>query len=283
MIIKNILKSGVIPEAYKILFKSKPSSKPIMSGISEIFTPAAFATKTAKGNAAGFTTIFDKVNDISKLKNTTKIAPENIRAMNNAVSKCLDNLQGTNPREYGFLIDEVSGAVLQEGGGTSSAISLNFTISNTSINLKKAKLAVIHGHTPIQTSHGTMTLPVSLQDFIALNNTRIRKITALDKHGLHSSLEKTENFVTLSESGLENLKQKYINELLTQSPHDKTSRIKELMQYAKQHPESIAHKREIANRLEELQYQDGADIIIDGFWRKHANSYGLKYTSDFNL
>jgi Fe-S oxidoreductase len=124
-----------------------------------------------------------------------------------------------------------------------------------------------------------MTLPVSLQDFIVLNNTKLQKITAFNSKGMSSTLEKTENYVTLKPEAIDNLKRLYLKELLDQSPRDKTDYIRELLRQSKENQANSALKREITNRLNDLQYQEGADLIIDGFWKKHANKYGLNYTS----
>ena len=281
MIIKEFIKSGVIPDIYRTFIKSQPAAA-IGKVAGSIYSPATFATKTTS-NARVCSSSLDAISDIARYTKPQKVVPANIIELNKAATKCIEHLQGPNPKEYGVLIDEITGQVLQEGGGTTSVVSLNFSMAHTSINIKKARLAVLHGHTPIKTSAGEMTLPVSLQDFIVLNNTKLNKITALNSKSLHSTLEKNDTFVELSETDLNVLKNKYINELMNHSPIEKTERIKELVKYIKENPEALAHKRELANQLEALQYQEGADLIIDGFWKKYANSYGLKYTSDYNF
>ena len=94
-----------------------------------------------------------------------------------------------------------------------------------------------------------------------------------------STLEKAENYITLKPEAIDNLKQLYLKELLEQSPKDKTDDIRKLLKLSKENTTDTALKREITNRLNNLQYQEGADIIIDGFWKKHAQNYGLNYTS----
>ncbi len=275
MVITDILKTGVLPDIYKTFFKSKSSTRfcdKIMPGI---ISPAAFASKPATScSKIGF----DTIGDISKFIKKPKVIPQNIKSINQAGFKCVEHLQGQNPREYAIMIDEVSGKALVEGIGTKSEVTLNFATTNTALNLTKAKLNLLHGHTPIKTQTSEMTLPVSLQDFIVLNNTKLQKITALNSKGFASTLEKGENYIKLQPEAIDNLKHLYMKELLEQSPIEKTEPIRKLLKITREKTVDTATKRELTNRINELQYQEGADIIIDEFWKKYANSYGLKYT-----
>lgn len=72
-----------------------------------------------------------------------------------------------------------------------------------------------------------------------------------------------------------------MKELLNQSPKDKTDGIKKLYEYSKTHPQDLAVKREITNEINRLQYQEGADKIIDGFWKKYSQDYRLRYNCDY--
>lgn len=216
------------------------------------------------------------------LYNKVKSFPEHVNAFSRASGKCVEYLQGSKPKEYSVLFDETTGKVLQESLGNPYSVEMCLPRIKF-FDTKNAKLNLLHGHLPIKTPKGYMTLPVSLQDFVVLNNSNLTKITAFDKRGVASILEKTEDFITLSERRLAELKQKYIDELLEQSPAEKTEGIKGLIEFSKQHPENLGYKRAIVNNLNLLQYEEGADIIIDGFWRKYANQYGLKYTSNFDL
>ncbi|MDY6309925.1 MAG: hypothetical protein SPL72_01465 [Cyanobacteriota bacterium] len=218
-----------------------------------------------------------KINKMQNISSTEILKKQNF--LNADIKKCVTALQGDNPREYAILADEKTGKVVTEGMGSITRCRL--FLKNFDYPVKKKKLSIFHGHIPIITKAGKMTLPVSLQDFIVLNDSPVRKIVSFDAKGRSAVLEKMEDFKKLTPEDLSDLKSYYMKELLNQSPKDKTDGIKKLYEYSKTHPQDLAVKREITNEINRLQYQEGADKIIDGFWKKYSQDYRLRYNCDY--
>lgn len=186
--------------------------------------------------------------------------------------KCIEALNSAQPRELVFLLDSKSGKVVGEFVGDAKSCVINGKINGDEVVL-------LHGHPSINGS--SKTLPVSLQDFIVLNeNSNLKQIIAFDKKGHKSSLTKQKDYKTLSNLEMRDLKDSYLRYLLDNSSKKDTKSINDLMAYCTANPnncESI--KRKVAEEITNLQYKENSADLIDGFWKDRAKSLNLEYYS----
>lgn len=189
--------------------------------------------------------------------------------------RCLSELWGKNPREAVCIVDKKSGKLLASALGDAENCAFELGVNG----LKGRDLILYHGHTSVGSKGAT--LPVSLQDFIVMNDSNIEKIVAFNSKGKQSYLKKNPDFIPLKSREMIQLKNKYRKALLVGSSTSDTVKIKELIQYVQQHPEARGVKMEIVERLNDLQKKDTAKDIIDRFWRQNACNYKLTYFSEF--
>lgn len=188
--------------------------------------------------------------------------------------RCVTSLLGKHPREAVCIVDKQSGELL-----TSILGNAETCLFDLGINGRKGRdLILYHGH--VKTPNGK-TLPVSLQDFLVINDTNIEKIVAFNSNGKQSFLKKNHNFRTLSSDEIIQVKNQYMQALLNGSKSSDTVKIKELQDYVSKHPDATGVKVEIVERLNALQQKDNAHDIIDKFWCHNANKYNLIYFSEF--
>lgn len=188
--------------------------------------------------------------------------------------RCVTALCGKNPREAVCIVDKKSGELLTSSIGDAESCVIDLGLNG----LKGRDLILYHGH--VQTPSGK-TLPVSLQDFLVMNDTNIEKIIAFNSNGKQSFLKKNPNFNTLNSDEIIQLKNQYRQALLAGSKAADTAKIRELQDYVSKHPDARGVKVEIVERLNALQQKDNAHDIIDKFWRHNAHNYNLTYFSEF--
>lgn len=217
--------------------------------------------------------IFDKGFDFGKVAsiNSLKIS-DNVRAK----VKCVEALNSPNPIERVILIDKATGKIKFEltGDAQNCAVGLsNFTPF-------KGKTFILHHGHPAVDNNGT-SLPVSLQDFLVMNDTpSLEQVIAYNKFGQQSYLKKNKNFEKLNSTQIKELKNAYTIAIMSGKNKD-INKINELLQYVKTHPEAMGVKAEIAERLNSLQHNSSMKDNIDKFWRKNADKVNVTYYSDF--
>lgn len=194
-------------------------------------------------------------------------------------TKCLEALQGPNPREVVYVLEQNTGSCFTEAVGDASSCAVKLKTIQT-LN-KNASMVLLHGHPDISKEAGS--LPVSLQDFLVLNNNKqLQKIIAYNSKGEQSFLRKKPEYKPLSEEQIKDLKNKYMKAFINESKPEQTDKIKELIDYSSKNHNSNAVKAEIAERLNKLQEEKSAKKIIDRFWSKNADRLNLIYYSDFS-
>lgn len=186
--------------------------------------------------------------------------------------KCIEALNSSQPRELAFLLDSKSGKVIGKYAGDANSCVINGKINGDEIVL-------LHGHPTIKGS--SKTLPVSIQDFVVLNdNSNLKQIVAFNRKGHKYSLTKMEGYQKLSNSEMKGLKDSYLRYLLNNSSKKDTKGIRNLIAYCKANPnncESI--KGKVAEEITSLQYKETAADLIDEFWKNNAKSLNLEYYS----
>jgi hypothetical protein len=200
-----------------------------------------------------------------------------INSLNIYKDKCIKALKGSDKKELAFVIDEQSGKCITSSIGDAKSCVLDVD-SMENINPRHT-LILVHGHPEVGNS--SKSLPISLQDFIALNNSKIKKIIAYNVKGEESFLYKNSSFIPLGKEQLKQLKYEYLKTILDKSTGENVNKIKELITYSQKNINATAVRAEIASRLTKLQEEDGASAIIDSFWREKAASLNLTYHSDF--
>lgn len=278
MIIDKLLKSNILKDACKGLM-----SKKLSSGVAG--SPMTKYTNYEKSNIfAKASSVFSTKSEAitPELEKFTKTLPNvDIGAdprYYNQAKKCIDHLQGENPVEYGILINDTKKQVKFERVG--NAEGCVFAGSMIEHECKMGDSILMHGHTKIKNGK-EMTLPVSFQDFKTLHKLGLTKIIAYNSKGQYSMLEKAENFRKLSETEMKDFRNSFIKNLLDKSPKDKVDEIRKLKEYVNQNPDAQSIKAEIADRLTALQYLEGADKIVDSFWKENASKVGLKYVNTY--
>lgn len=217
--------------------------------------------------------IFDKGIDFEKIANFNSIK---ISDSMKAKFKCIDALNSPNPVERVILIDKATGKIAHERTGDAQNCAVMFS----NFAPCKGKTFILHHGHPAIDSKGT-SLPVSLQDFLVMNDASgLEQVIAYNKAGQQSYLKKKVNFEKLNHSQIEELKAAYTQAILNGENKD-TTKINELMQYVKSHPEARGVKAEIAERLNSLQLRSSMKDNIDNFWRENASKVNMTYYSEF--
>lgn len=179
--------------------------------------------------------------------------------------RCVEALKSDKPYELAILLDKKSGKFINEYSGNALECKIDLP-SNSAV--------LLHGHPPIN----GVSLPVSVQDFILMNNSNIDKIVAYNIKGQQSLLQKNANFVRLNPKQISRLKGDYIDFLIKTAPD--TCQINDLIKYCLKNKDSLMVKQEIAERLTGLQYK--SPEIIDDFWHKKAPQLNLEYFSNYD-
>lgn len=184
-------------------------------------------------------------------------------------SRCINALNCENPHEVVMLLDKNTYKCLGEFSGG---------IENCAINLQNTSspLLLLHGHPPV---NGT-SLPVSVQDFILMNDNNIDKIVAYNCKGEQSFLQKTPQFNRLSDDKIAQLKTSYMRHIIDCAPKEAAENVKKLMCYCAKQKNSKLVKQEIAENLYSLQF--ASEDVVDSFWKKFAKDLNLKYFSNFS-
>lgn len=184
--------------------------------------------------------------------------------------KCIQALKSQNPYELAIVIDKLSGKSIGEFYGVGK--SCEFILPNSSNSL-----ILIHGHPRI----GEFTLPVSIQDFIVLNNnSNLDKVVAYNINGEQSFLQKSKGYNQLTNNEIDNMKFCYIQFLINNAAKDKKLKIKELISYCKKNENNLFIKQKIAENLDELQYTP--ENLVNKFWQENAKHYKLEYFCDYS-
>lgn len=217
--------------------------------------------------------IFDKGIDFEKIANFNSIK---ISDSMKAKFKCIDALNSPNPVERVILIDKATGKIALERTGDAQNCAVMFS----NFAPYKGRTFILHHGHPAIDNKGT-SLPVSLQDFLVMNDASgLDQVIAYNKAGQQSYLKKKASFEKLNHSQVEKLKATYTKAILNGVNND-TTKIQELMQYVKSHPEARGVKAEIAERLNSLQLHSSMKDNIDNFWRENASKVNMTYYSEF--
>lgn len=183
-------------------------------------------------------------------------------------AKCLDALKSENPHEIVILLDKKSGRYLCEFSGSAQECA---------IDLPKVSepLILLHAHPSID----GVSLPVSIQDFLVMNESNVDKIVAYNIKGEQSYLQKTPQFKPLTNKQIINLQADYMRHIVSAAPKQEAEKIDALARYCVKNKGSDMIKQEIAQRLMKLQFQSSE--IVDSFWKNNAPKLNLEYFSNF--
>lgn len=184
-------------------------------------------------------------------------------------SRCINALKSENPHELAFIIDKKSGQCL--GSFVGDEMSCAVDIPKTS-----SSLILLHGHPQVNGS----SMPVSLKDFLLMNESNIDKIVAYNNKGEFSFLQKTSAFRQLSHDEVVKLRAEYMRHIVKTASKEEAQKIDDLARYCVKHKGSELVKQGIAERLSALQYKSGG-IIVDNFWKDLAPKLNLEYFSNF--
>lgn len=183
--------------------------------------------------------------------------------------KCIDALRGENPYEMAVIIEKLSGKILSEFSGDLIKCSLNLPKSSS-------PLIIVHGHVPVNGK----TLPVSIQDFILMNDSNVQKLVAFNKIGQETYLQKKADFKPLNKSQIEQLKIAYLRHILSNASPEKVDKVKALIKYCIKNKNAKLIKQEIAENLNELQFS--TTDLVEKFWKQNAPKLNLEYFSNFD-
>lgn len=197
-----------------------------------------------------------------------KMLPD-IFSHNICKQKCLNALRGENPHEMAIIIDKLSGKILSEFSGDLTKCSL-------SLPKNASPLVIVHGHPPVN----GRTLPVSIQDFILMNDSNVQKLVAYNQKGQEAYLQKKVNFKPLNKNQIEQLKIAYLRHILSNASPEKVDKVKVLIKYCIKNKNAKLIKQEIAENLNELQFSTSG--LVDKFWKQNAPKLNLEYFSNFD-
>lgn len=268
-----MLLNKLLKVSNKVINKYKQYNSIVDSqAVSKKVTNSIFGEQIEHLNSAKVTTPKVQVDEVSLKKYANNSLTPFQKSYMDSKYKCIEALNSAKPRELVFLLDSKSGKVVGEFTGDAKSCVINGKINGDDVVL-------LHGHPAIKGS--SKTLPVSLQDFIVLNdNSKLTQIVAFDKKGHKYSLTKQKDYQKLSKMKMKELKDSYLRYLLENSSKNDTKTIRDLVAYCKANPsncESI--KGKIAEEITNLQYKDAAPDLIDEFWKNNANSLNLEYYS----
>ncbi len=185
---------------------------------------------------------------------------------------CINALNSENPYELVYVLEKHSEKCVGRFIGGTADCRLDFK------NLpKNTPLILLHGH---PANPNGASLPVSLQDFIIMNDTNIEKIVAYGIDGRQSFLKKQPDFVPLNSKEIKMLKRKYLDFLINSASVEDKQKIDKLIKYCINNKNAKAVKHEIAEKLNELQYKSGSRSVIDSFWRDNAEGLKLIYYAE---
>ena len=199
-----------------------------------------------------------------KLGNSPDVFSQNI-----GKQKCINALKCKNPYELVVTIDKSSGKILGEFIG-------DLQKCHVKLPQETSPLVLLHGHVSVKEK----TLPVSLQDFLLMNDTNVNKIIAYNKNGQESYLQKNANFTRLNKNQIEQLKVSYLHHILNNASSEDTAKLKSLIKYCIKNKNSKLVKQEIVEKINDLQFK--SDGLVDKFWRKNASKLNLEYFSNFD-
>lgn len=185
---------------------------------------------------------------------------------------CVSALKSSNPYELAYVIDKKTQIPVSKFVGN---------LHSCEIDLQgvSSPVYIIHSHPSVI---GDISLPVSLQDYILMNNNPfIEKVVAYNIKGEESYLLKKPNFVSLSEKELENLKLRYSIFLINNLPVEVSKKVKSLINYSMNNKNCDVINQEIADRLNNIQHSEFAPEIIDKFWREFSPYCNVEYFSNF--
>ncbi len=204
-------------------------------------------------------------NDISPLS-----SPEN------AKNCCINILKKKNTESY-YIVDQDKNIIeFREGGKTSCNIFIN------NEKYPKSSLQVIHSHPTFSDKSEEYTLPISVDDFHVLNsNIAIKEVTAIDKNGKFSKLEKSSNFKPIKKRKLKILVADFYSYLYNSMTTEEKEKIQILKKYCNENPnnsDSISLK--IMKDISSQQHTKTGAIAIHKFWLDNAEKYGLSYSTN---
>lgn len=257
----------------KVLDKYKQYNSIVESqAVSKKVTNSIFGEQLGSINSTKVTKPKVQVDEIKLKKYAQKSLTPYQKSYMDSKYKCIEALNSSKPRELAFLLDSKSGKVVGEFAGDAKSCVINGKISGEEVVL-------LHGHPAINGS--SKTLPVSLQDFVVLNdNSNLKQIVAFNRKGHKYSLTKMEGYQKLSNSEMKGLKDSYLMYLLNNSSKKDTTKIRDLVAYCKANPNNCdSIKGKVAEEITNLQYKEAAADLIDEFWKNNAKSLNLEYYS----
>ncbi len=271
MLLNKLLKvSNKVIDKYKqynsinSIVNSQPVSKKVTNSI--------FGEQIEHLNSAKVTKPKIQLDEVKLKKYANKSLTPFQKSYMDSKYKCIEALNSAQPRELAFLLDSKSGKVVGEFAGDAKSCVINGKINGDEVVL-------LHGHPAIRGS--SKTLPVSLQDFIVLNdNSKLKQIIAFDKKGHKYSLTKLQDYQKLSNMEMKELKDSYLRFLLDNSSKNDTKTIRDLVAYCKANPNNCdSIKGKVAEEVTKLQYKESAADLINEFWKNNAKSLNLEYYS----
>lgn len=257
----------------KVLDKYKQYNSIVESqAVSKKVTNSIFGEQLGHLNSAKVTKPKVQVDEVKLKKYANKSLTPYQKSYMDSKYKCIEALNSSKPKELAFLLDSKSGKVIGEFSGDAKSCVISGKINGDEVVL-------LHGHPVINGS--SKTLPVSLQDFVVLNdNSNLKQIIAFNRKGHKYSLTKMDGYQKLSSSEMKGVKDSYLRYLLNNSSKNDTKTISDLIAYCKANPnncESI--KGKVAEEITNLQYKEAAADLIDEFWKNNAKSLNLEYYS----
>lgn len=184
--------------------------------------------------------------------------------------RCIDALKDTKPYEKVFILDSRTGVKLSEINGQLESCKISQKLINN------GDVTVLHGHPQFENG---VSLPVSLQDFILMNDSSVNEIVAYNINGLESSLKKTPKFEKLKSSQIKELKNKYLNYLYTYASNTNKEEFDLFRSQIQMSKYPLVYKMKLLNLINSMQKEKEGAIAIDKFWLNEASKYNIIYKS----
>lgn len=197
------------------------------------------------------------------------------KLMLEAKDKCVKALNISDPKEVLVFVDKSKKSVLGEFEGAFDGVD----VPSSTVSKITRDTVGLHGH-PAWTAKGD-TAPISFQDFLFLNETKLGEYVAFNKKGEFSSLAKTPEFKELSKSEINSLESEYMKYLIhSLSPEDK----KEVSSLINQYHEtgSRMYGMKFLQIINKHQLTPEGMKATDSFWKECSSKLGLEYRTDFS-
>lgn len=255
--------------------------KVVFSKIQKIETSKFFCDKTSTLSAQLSELTKDTFEKISENAVFSKATFEKAKDI------VIETIAGANPKESCvYVMDD---KIIHYELGDIDSIHITDTM-NALLNNPKNRIAIIHSHPQ---NLGPSTMPVSYQDFMAINDCEAaRSIYAINKQGEYSLLEKASkqrpSFLKVLNYETKNYNEAGCTKLYEDILSDRLDEIKSLMPENSILSEdlilvleSLAKKdSELASKLSYLAGQEALEQ--HKFWLKYAPELGLKYDTNYS-